>query len=248
MNQLDSTVGVPQGSATFLSTHWSMVLAAGTDSPAASAALEELCRTYWYPLYAYVRRLGNNPHDAQDLTQEFFARLIKEGSLGSVHPSKGKFRSFLLAAMKHFLAKEWRKENAQRRGGGQPVFSLDAAAAEGHYKLEPVDDQNPEKIFERRWAMTLLDHALAKLRLECSETGKAALFEELKGILVSGKCEHRYAEIAARLKSTEGAVKKAAERMRTRYGEILRMEIAKTVIDPAEVDEELRYLLRALQG
>ena len=224
-----------------------MVLSAGIDTPKASAALEELCRTYWYPLYAYVRRRGYDAHDAQDLTQEFFARLLEKNSLSDVHPRKGKFRSFLLGSMNNFLAKEWRRENTQKRGGGQPIFSLDAAAAEDRYKFEPADALDPEKIFERRWAMTLLEQTLARLRQECSESGKADLFNELKGMLAGEKRQHRYAEVAARLDMTEAAVKKAAERLRDRYAELLRMEIAQTVSEPGDVDEELRDLFRALQ-
>lgn len=248
MNQLGSTAGGPRGSAAFATTHWSAVLGAGTDSLAASAALEELCRTYWYPLYAYVRRRGYDTHDAQDSTQEFFARLLEKNSLSAVHPRKGKFRSFLLASMNHFLAKEWRREQTQKRGGGQPAFSLDVSAAEDRYKFEPVDALDPEKIFERRWAMTLLEQTLARLRVECSESGKADLFDELKGRLAGEKRQDRYAEIAARLNLTEAAVKKAAERLRDRYAELLRMEIAQTVSEPGDVDEELRDLFRALQA
>ena len=241
----------PKGSPTFATTHWSVVLTAGPDAPEAAAALEELCKTYWYPLYAYVRRKGYDAHNAQDLTQEFFARLLEDNSLRSVDPSKGKFRSFLLASMNNLLAKEWRWEQAEKRGGGRAVISLDGVAAEERYKLEPADDQSPEKIFERRWAIALLERVLARVRAECSAANKAELFDQLKGMLSGEKDQQpRYQEVAARLDMTEAAVKQAARRLRQRYGEFLRMEIAQTVSDPNnpdEIDEEIRYLFRILQ-
>lgn len=242
-----SSPPVAHGPATFVTTHWSVVLAVGGDSPAASAALEELCRTYWYPLYAYVRRKGHDVHDAQDLTQEFFARLLRGDSLLQVHPDKGRFRSFLLAAMNHFLAKQWRRETAQKRGGGQAALSLDAAAAEDRYRLEPVDLQTPDKVFERRWAMTLLARALERLRQERKESGQAAVFDALQGLLTGEKCAQPYTQIASQLGLTEDAVKQTAKRLRQRYGELLRQEVAQTVTRPDEVDEELRHLVAAVR-
>lgn len=247
MNPPDSNLPGAHGPAVFVTTHWSLVLAAGGDSPAASAALEELCRTYWYPLYAYVRRKGHEVHDAQDLTQEFFARLLRGNSLAGVQPEKGKFRSFLLAAMNHFLAKEWRRETAQKRGGGQVVFSFDAADAEHRYQLEPVDTRTPERIYERRWAMTLLARVFERLRQERHEAGQGERFDALQGLLTGEKAAQPYAQIARRLGLTEAAVKQDAARLKQRYGQLLRLEVAQTVNRPDEVDAELRHLFAALR-
>ena len=233
--------------AQFTATHWTMVLAAGRDEGSGQAqALEELCRAYWYPLYAYVRRRGFKPEDAQDLTQEFFARLLEKQFLSAVDPARGKFRSFLLAAMEHLLAKEWRRSNALKRGGGKPLMSLDAQEAETRYLLEPRDELTPEKIFERRWAITLLERTMARLRAECLAADKGQLFGSLKGALAGEKCESGYATVAVQLGMTEGAVKMAAHRLRQRYGDLLREEIAPTVSSPEEVDEEIHYLFRAV--
>ena len=244
----DSSLRCLSGPRDFRTTHWTNVLAAGDGSPAASAALEELCRTYWYPLYAFIRRQGHSAEDAQDLTQGFFGSLLERQSLQEVHPGKGKFRSFLLASLDHFLANDWRRHQAQRRGGGRALFSLDGADAEERYRFEPTDSRNPETIFERRWAITLLEHTLCQLGQECSAADRADLFLELKGMLSGGDHEERYSEIASRLGMREGAVKKAAQRLRDRYRELLREAVAETVTDPAEVDDELRYLFRALQS
>jgi DNA-directed RNA polymerase specialized sigma24 family protein len=233
--------------AQFTATHWTVVLAArGAESSAQAQALEELCRTYWYPLYAYARRRGCKPEEAQDLTQEFFARLLEKQFLSAVDPAKGKFRSFLLAALEHLLAKEWRRENALKRGGGKIVLSLDAQEAETRYLLEPKDEMTPERIFERRWAITLLERTMARLRTECSAEGKGRLFELLKGALAGEKCASGYGAVAVELGMTEAAVKMAAHRLRQRYGELLREEIAPTVGTPEEVDEEIHYLFRAV--
>jgi RNA polymerase sigma-70 factor (ECF subfamily) len=233
----------------FATTHWSIVLAAQRSDPGrAHAALSKLCQTYWYPLYAFVRRQGRSPEDAQDLTQEFFARLLAKNYLAEVAREKGKFRSFLLAALKHFLANEWDRAQAAKRGGGQVLISLDDTDAESRYRLEPADPMSADKIFERRWAMTLLEQVLNRLRHEHLRAGKAELYEQLKVCLSGARDSAPYAELAARLKLTEGAVKVAVHRLRQRYRELLRDEIAQTVSGPAEVEEELRHLFSVLAG
>jgi len=231
----------------FLTTHWSVVLAAKQETSAeADAALERLCKTYWWPLYAFVRRRGYEAHDAQDSTQEFFARLLAKDFLRTVDRSKGKFRSFLLAALEHFLAKEWRRSQTQKRGGEFRFVSINDETAEQPYLQVAASDQSPEKTFEQQWAMTLLNQAVARLRDEYDAAGKGALFEATKIFLTGEKQAASYAELAARLGTTEAALKMAVSRMKQRYGELLRAEIENTVSDPAEVEEELRSLFAAL--
>lgn len=243
----DSDLGLPHGPAHFATTHWTVVLTAQRqDSSRAFDALSQLCQTYWYPLYAYVRRRGYDAHEAQDLTQEFFARLLEKDSLGSVAREKGKFRSFLLASMNHFLAKEWNRAHRQKRGGGCVIVSLNDDSAENRYRQEPATDLAADKLFERRWAMTLLEGAMTRLRQEFHSAGKASLFDELKVFLSGGRTDEGYAGVAARVKLTEGAVKVAVHRLRKRYGEILREEIVQTVSSPEEVEEEIRYLFQVL--
>ncbi len=233
----------------FATTHWTVVLAAGRGaSPGAFEALEQLCRTYWYPLYAFIRRRGHDAHEAQDLTQGFFARFLEKNYLGDVDRSKGRFRSFLLASLKHFLANEWDRRNALKRGGGRTVIALDDREAESRYRLEPKDEWSADKIYERRWALTLLDRVLARLQEEFVSAGKAEQFEHLKLFLSLGKNAAPYADVAAKLGMTEGAVKVAVHRMRHRYRELLRNEIARTVSSPAEVEEEIRCLFQVLSG
>jgi RNA polymerase sigma-70 factor (ECF subfamily) len=237
----DSTApGVRQ----FATTRWSVVLAAGGSAPDASEALAALCRAYWYPLYVFVRRQGHAPHDAQDLTQEFFARLLEKDWLRAVERERGRFRSFLLAAMKHFLANEWDRAHRLKRGGGQAVISLDAESAENRYALEPADHMTADRIFERRWALTLLEQVLARLRKEFVAAGRGALFDELKTALTGEKIP--YAEIAARLHSNEGAVRVAVHRLRLRYRDLVRAEIAETVASEDEIDAEVQHLFAAL--
>lgn len=231
----------------FATTHWSVVrLAARNDTTRAQRALSDLCSAYWYPLYAYVRRQGVAPHDAQDLTQEFFARLLAGNDLAQVSAAHGKFRAFLLACLKHFLANEWEKARAAKRGGGQRTISFDEATAEGLYRLEPLDCVTAEKLYERRWAMTLLEATLAKLSTEFQREGKELLFERLKPTLAGSRESQPYAELAAELKMSAGAIKVAVHRFRQRYRELLRAEIASTVSTPSEVDEEIRYLFSVL--
>lgn len=235
--------------ADFAHTHWSVVLTAGrSDTTQAHVALEKLCRTYWPPIYAFIRRQGNNPHDAQDLTQEFFARLLEKKSLADVDRAKGRFRSFLLASLKHFLANERDKARAQKRGGGQTLIPIDVQSAETSVGIEPADHVTADKIFERRWALTLLDHVLLRLRDEYASDGKEKLFEQLKVTLTETSRSVPYAEMAARLEMTEGAVKVSVHRLRQRYREVLRAEIAHTVAGSGEVEDEIRNLFAALAG
>ena len=231
----------------FSATHWSVVLAAGDYGSVQSVqALEVLCRIYWWPLYAYVRRRGYREHDAQDLAQEFFARLLARESLRTVDRTKGKFRSFLLAAMEHFLAKEWRRANAQKRGGGANLLSLDDPLAESGPLQVAAANLTPEEFFDQQWAITLLEQAVGKLRQEFGAAGKGEAFEELKIYLTGERREASYADLAARLNTTTAALKMAVSRMRQRYRELLRAEIANTVSSPEEVEEELRALFAAL--
>jgi RNA polymerase sigma factor (sigma-70 family) len=234
------------GQPLFATTHWSVVLAAANEAtPGAGAALERLCCTYWYPLYAYVRRQGYRPADAQDLTQGFFAQLLAHNSLANVAPNKGRFRSFLLAAMRHFLSDQRERAQTVKRGGGAEILSLDAQAAEERYRLEPVDRLDAEKIYERRWAMTIVEQALAQLRKEAAAAGNTELFERLRRF-VAGESESTWGETAAELGLSEGAMKAAVHRLRQRYRVLLREEIAYTLADPAEIGEEVRYLIRVI--
>jgi RNA polymerase sigma factor (sigma-70 family) len=233
----------------FTTTHWSVVLAAGHgDSTRAHAALDQLCQAYWYPLYAYVRRLGHSPHDAQDLTQEYFARLLAGNWLAGVDRSKGRFRSFLLASLKHFLANEWDKARARKRGGGQTVMSLDAAAAEKRYALEPAAGTSPDKLFDQRWALALLDQVLSRLRQHYATAGKTELFDQLKDCLLGERGSVPYAELGRRLDLSEPAVKVAVHRLRQRYRQLLREEIARTVGNTVDAEDELQHLFAVLRG
>jgi RNA polymerase sigma factor (sigma-70 family) len=247
----DDTPATRQPSArpVFVTTHWSVVLTAGrSDTPRARDALTNLCQTYWFPLYAYVRRRGHSPEDAQDLTQEFFARLLEKNWVGGADQRKGKFRSFLLTAMKRFLADEWDKARAQKRGGGQAPLPLQFDTAETRYGHEPADQVTPEQSFERRWALTLLDSVLNRLRAEFEQEGRAELFAALNPCLVGDRTAQPYAELAVKLGVSEGTVKSAVHRLRQRYRQLLRDEIAQTVAEPGEVDEELRHLFAVLGG
>lgn len=233
----------------FVTTHWSVVLTAGrSDTTRARDALAKLCQTYWYPLYAYVRRRGHSPEDAQDLTQEFFARLLEKNWVTNADQTRGRFRSFLLSAMNHFLADEWDKARAQKRGGGVPLVPLQLDTAETRYGREPADNTTPEHSFERRWALTLLDGVLNRLRAEYERESKAELFATLHPCLVGERTAQPYAELAAKMDASEGAVKSAVHRLRQRYRQLLREEIANTVAGPEEVDEELRHLFSLLAG
>lgn len=236
------------GSAAFCTTHWSMVLRAGNDAlPDSSQALERLCQTYWYPLYVFVRRKGHSPEDAQDLTQEFFARFLEKRYVSLADQSRGKFRTFLLRSLEHFLINEWTKARAIKRGGSHKIISWDQEVAEARYLADGADGLAPDKIFEKRWAISLLDHVLSLLHKELSQIGKGPLFENLKPY-IWGEPKIPYADVSKESGMSEGAVKVAVHRLRHRYRELLRAEVAQTVSTDEEVDEELRYLVKAIRG
>jgi RNA polymerase sigma-70 factor (ECF subfamily) len=231
----------------FPTTHWGLVLAARDRSaPEARAALAALCTTYWYPLYAFVRRKGHDAERAADLTQEFFARLLEKDYLQSVDPSKGRFRSFLLAACSHFLANQRDWADARKRGGGRPLVSIDVRDAEDRYRAEPAHDLTAERLFERRWALTLLEDVLDRLGFEFHRAGKGAFYDRLKVILVGAEEAISLSQVGRELGMTEAAVKKAAQRLRERYRELLRERIATTVEDPGQVEDEIRELFAIL--
>jgi RNA polymerase sigma-70 factor (ECF subfamily) len=233
----------------FATTHWSVVLAAGGDSsPAAREALERLCRSYWFPLYGYVRSKGFGPHDAEDLTQEFFTKFLASDALRMVSQERGRFRAFLLASLNHFLANEWDRLRAQKRGSGQRTLSFDAASAEERLLIEPATHLTPDLLYERRWAVALLDTVLGRLRAEMIAAGKASLFDALRPFLTDAAGTMSYPEAAARLAMTEAATRKSVQRLRQRYRELLREEVAHTVGAPHEVEEELRHLLSVFGG
>jgi RNA polymerase sigma-70 factor (ECF subfamily) len=230
----------------FATTRWSLVAAAKDPAaPQAREALADLCRLYWYPVYAYVRRRGHNHHTAQDLTQAFFARLLEKNDLAAADRTRGRFRSYLLTACQHFLDNEHDRETAKKRGGGRTRVPLDFADADGRYSREPADADTPERLFDRQWALGLLDRALAELRGEYAESGRGKLFDALKDCLTGG-ADVAYAELATRLGMTEGAVKVAVHRLRQRYRDRLRGLIADTVATDDEVDAEIRDLFAAL--
>ena len=229
----------------FATTHWSVVLAARLpDSSNAAAALEKLCRTYWRPLYAYIRREGYDVPDAQDLTQEFFSHLLEKDYLSHLHDQRGKFRSFLLTFLKHFLSHERDRANALKRGGGQSWISLDACEAEEREALGPVDGLSADQIYDRRWARAVMDQAAGRLREEYVKRGKAELFEELKNLQPGEHADRSYSEIGAALGLTEQAMKNAVHSFRRRYGELLREEIAQTVDHPGKVEVEVQDLMQ----
>jgi RNA polymerase sigma-70 factor (ECF subfamily) len=233
--------------ASFATTHWSTVLLTGqTGSPQAEAALAKLCQTYWYPLYVFVRRQGHSPEDAEDLVQGFFARVLEKDYLKGADPAKGKFRSFLLMMLKRYMANEWDRANRQKRGSGQTIISLDADTTELRYQTELADEMTPERAFERQWALTLLQQVLEGLETEYRGAGRAQLFEALKALLSGGKADCSYAEIGQRLGTTEGTVKVTVHRLRRRYRQLLKQEIAHTVSGPEEVEEEIRELFAVL--
>jgi RNA polymerase sigma-70 factor (ECF subfamily) len=234
-------------SRVFATTHWSVVLAAGHGQPApAQRALETLCRAYWYPIYAYVRRKGYKPEEAQDLTQEFFAQLIAREHFRLADRNKGKFRGFLLSTLDYFLAREWTRAHRQKRGGQFTFISMDEHPPEERYQLEPADRETPETNFLRQWALAVLKQAMNALQRECEANGKALLFREAKN-LISGELNGTaYAQISRNLEMGEGAARVAVHRLRQRYGELLRQEVAHTVTSEEEVDEELRFLFRVL--
>ena len=240
----DTTVA---GRDIFATTRWTVVIAAGRrKEPQADVALEELCHTYWYPLYAYVRRRGHSHEDAEDLTQAFFARFLEKNYLEGLSSDKGKFRAFLLVSLKHFLANEWDRANRQKRGGGITPLSLDGGQdADTRYQINPADNLTPDKLYDRAWAVTLLERVITRLRDESADDGKADLFAELKPFLMVGKSAIPYGQAAEKLGLNEGTVRVTVHRLRQRYRELLRDEIRQTLSDPAQVEEEMRTLFLA---
>jgi RNA polymerase sigma-70 factor (ECF subfamily) len=227
----------------FLTTHWSVVLQAGeSESAQAGQALEKLCTAYWYPLYAYVRRQGHSVEDAEDLTQKFFARFLERKYLRLADRNRGRFRTFLLTSLKHFLINDWKREKREKRGGGQKVLSLNEELAESRFCLEPAVEQPPDTVYDREWAAIVMEQTMAGLRAEFERSGKLDLFERLKPFVWGEKNALSYAAMAAELGMSEGAVKVTLHRLRRRFGELLRGEIAKTVATLVEVEEELQYL------
>lgn len=241
-----STLTAP-GHGVFATTHWSVVLRASRESePQSSAALDQLCRTYWYPLYAYVRRQGRAPEEAKDLTQEFFARLLVHSSLGQVSREKGRFRSFLLASMNHFLADDWDHTHRQKRGGGACVLHLDALDAEERYRFEPIERLDAARLFDRRWAMTVLEQAIARLEAEFAE--RPHVFARLQGFLVGDGDSRTSVDLAAELSMSDEAVRATISRMRKRCRQLVREEIANTLASISDVDDEYNALLSALRS
>jgi RNA polymerase sigma-70 factor (ECF subfamily) len=235
----------PTGNGNFVTTHWTVVLLAGQEGkvPEAREAFAQVYLDYWYPLYAYARRRGYAPPNAEDITQDFFVHLMEKKSLQGLEQLGGRFRSFLLRSLDNFLANDWDRRHAQKRGNGEPVLSLNVEDGEAKYSLATPDRDTPESLFERQWVVTLLAKVLETLRRDCASGGKAQLFEDLRLHLQGDRQGPAYAEIAARHGLSEGAVKVTVHRLRHRYGELLRQEIARTVSSPAEVDEELSHLI-----
>lgn len=236
-------------SGVFSTTHWSVVLAAGNkDDAAATDALERLCTKYWYPIYAFVRRRGSDAHTAEDLTQSFFASLLEKQTLKRADRQKGKFRTFLLAALTNFLNNEWDKGRSQKRGGKCQIVSLDETVAEDRYRHEPIESASPEKLFERRWATLLLEQVLDRLKREYTSEGKADLFVKLEPCLTGEASRGFHDECAATLGMNPGAVRTALHRLRQRFGQLLRDEVSQTVAGEAEIDEEIRDLFAAVSS
>jgi RNA polymerase sigma-70 factor (ECF subfamily) len=237
------------GTGVFPTTHWSIVLAADDSAaPAATRALETLCRTYWQPIYAFSRRIGASPEDARDLTQAFFADLLSSNSLKRADPKRGRFRSYLLGALKHFLADEHDRSQARKRGGGIEFVPIDAVLAESRYGLEAAVQDAPDAAYDRAWALAVLDRALARLREEFTLSGRAALFDGLKAFLIGDRGDVTFAQAADRLRITEGAAKMTVTRMRQRFRALVRQELAQTVVTSAELEEELQAFAAALRG
>ena len=236
-------------SSDFATTRWSLIVAAtGGQQPAAQQALETLCAAYWYPLYAYIRRQGYRGPEAEDLTQGFFAMLLDRRDLAKADPERGRFRTFLLTALKHFLANQLERERALKRGGGRRVMSLDFPAAEHRYAGEPATGTTPDRLYDRQWALELLDRVATSLHAEYAAAGKQAIYRRLSAIMTAAITDDSYAAAAAELEMSVGAVKVAAHRLRQRFGQWLRSEIAETVLTPEDVDGEIRELFQVLQG
>ncbi len=234
-------------SGAFTTTHWTVVLQAGEGgSAAAQEALSSLCQRYWPPLYAYIRREGYSPEDARDLTQEFFYRFLQRDSLNGVNPAAGKFRSYLLACLKHFLANERERAQAQRRGGGLPAIALEPGAAETRYSLEPADNLTPDVLFDRHWAFTAIERTLEALRREHATRDKGLAYDEIEGFLPRGRGRASRTELAAKHGINVNTVDVAIHRVRQRFGTLLRREVMQTVSSESEIEEEIRYLISIL--
>lgn len=233
----------PRTHAPFEETHWTIVMAAAQKTPRALEALEKLCHAYWLPLYAYVRRQGHSPHDAEDLTQEFFASILARGDLALVHPDKGKFRTFLLACLQHFLANDRRKRQTLKRGGGRSFVPFDQGTLEETLAADLTSDQSAERLFDRRFASAVLEQAMASLRAEMAAEGKGQDFEVLSVFLTDPGAHTAYDSAASRLGMSNGAISTSVHRLRKRYRELVRQTLAKTVSTPLELEEEMRYLL-----
>lgn len=237
----------PRRAGRFLTTRWSLVLAAGEQpNPRSADALARLCEMYWYPVYAFIRRQGCRPDESADLTQAFFARVLEKQYFRDADRTRGRFRAFLCASIRHFLSNERDRSRTLKRGGAQPPISLDVHTAEGAYQLEPRDDLTPEKLFDRRWALVLLERVLSRLRDDQVAAGKGALFDALKGFLTGDSAPRTYADVANQLGTTEGAIKVAVHRLRRLFRDTLVDEIAETVSGPEEIDAEITHLLKAV--
>lgn len=244
---MSSSEARPLQDARFRTTRWSLVHAAGDAHQGDShEALAELCQSYWFPVYAYIRRRLGNAVDAQDLTQEFFATLLAKNYLGDARQDRGRFRTFLLTAAQRFLSKEWAKSNTLKRGGGRRILQLDLSAGESLYITEPVDNETPEQAFDRRWTLNLLENVHQRLRDEYMANGKQQVYDTLKPYLIGDRAAASYEQASTLLGTTVGAVKTSVYRMRCRYRELLRGEIAETVADPAEIDDEVKQLFSSL--
>lgn len=235
-----------QSHQAFVTTHWTQVLlAADYHSPDSAQALEKLCQSYWPPLYCYLRRDGRSSHEAEDLTQAFFARLLERNTLAMANPERGRFRNFLLTALKNFVVNEWRSEHTQKKGGQFQILSLDAQTAENHYVAEPGDHLTPEVLYDKQWALTVVERVMDRLRAEYTTIGKADLFEDLKPFLAAKKATP-HAELAKKHGIPVSTIGVIIYRLRERYGELLREKIAAIVNEPSEIDDEIRYLIAAL--
>ncbi len=244
-----SDQSAPPTQAVFVSTQWSLVVTARDgDTQSAAAALETLCRTYWKPLYAFVRRQGLQPDEAMDMTQGFFARLLEKGWIAAADQQRGRFRNYLMASIKHFMSNEWAKQRAKKRGGGCRFIPRDVDTAETQYRLEPMDERSPEQIYERQWALTVLAQVMDTLRQDYEKRGKTDQFDSLKSCLVLGSQQQPYADLAQKLETTEGAVRVMVYRLKQQYRQTLRHHIAQTVATADEVDLEMHYLRTILAG
>lgn len=237
----------PRRAGRFVTTRWSLVLAAGEQpNPGSEEALARLCEMYWYPVYAFIRRQGCRPDDSADLTQAFFARVLEKHYFRDADRARGRFRAFLCASIRHFVSNERDRSRTLKRGGAQPPISLDVQTAEGTYQLEPRDDLTPEKLFDRRWALILLERVLARLRDDHVTAGKGVQFDQLKGFLTGDSAGLTYADVANALDTTPGAIKVAVHRLRRQFRDALVDEIAETVSGPEEIDAEIAHLLKAV--